>query len=54
MAREWTAEQQKAINLTGGGILVSAAAGRGKTAVLVERVITRITKPGAPVPWGQM
>lgn len=50
MAREWTAEQQKAINLTGGGILVSAAAGSGKTAVLVERIITRITKAEAPVP----
>ena len=50
MAREWTAEQQKAIDLTGGGILVSAAAGSGKTAVLVERIITRITKAEAPVP----
>ena len=50
MAREWTAEQQKAMNLTGGGILVSAAAGSGKTAVLVERIITRITDPEHPGP----
>ena len=50
MAREWTAEQQKAMHLTGGGILVSAAAGSGKTAVLVERIITRITDPEHPVP----
>ncbi len=50
MAREWTTEQKKAIELTGGGILVSAAAGSGKTAVLVERIITRITDPEHPIP----
>ncbi len=47
MSREWTAEQQAAMNLRGGGILVSAAAGSGKTAVLVERIIRRITGPEA-------
>ena len=50
MAREWTSEQQKAITLTGGGILVSAAAGSGKTAVLVERIIRRITSADNPIP----
>ena len=47
MSRQWTAEQQAAMELRGGGILVSAAAGSGKTAVLVERIIRRITGPEA-------
>ncbi len=39
----WTQAQQNAINADGSNILVSAAAGSGKTAVLVERVIRLIT-----------
>ena len=39
---KWTADQQKAIGARKGTLLVSAAAGSGKTAVLVERVIQRI------------
>lgn len=39
---KWTADQQKAIEGRKGTLLVSAAAGSGKTAVLVERVIQRI------------
>jgi ATP-dependent helicase/nuclease subunit A len=35
----WTDEQKKAIETRGGDLLVSAAAGSGKTAVLVERII---------------
>ncbi len=42
MAREWTPDQKNAIEASGGSLLVSAAAGSGKTAVLVERVIRRI------------
>ncbi len=42
---KWTSEQQTAITLKGGRILVSAAAGSGKTAVLTERVI-RLIKSG--------
>lgn len=38
----WTTDQQKAIDARKGTLLVSAAAGSGKTAVLVERVIRRI------------
>jgi ATP-dependent helicase/nuclease subunit A len=34
----WTADQARAINRRGSNILVSAAAGSGKTAVLVERI----------------
>lgn len=39
----WTKAQQNAIEARGSNILVSAAAGSGKTAVLVERVIRLIT-----------
>lgn len=39
MGKEWTEEQQEAITVTGCNLLVAAAAGAGKTAVLVERII---------------
>ena len=38
----WTNDQLKAIQTKGGKILVSAAAGSGKTAVLSERVLNNI------------
>lgn len=44
MKRVWTKSQEQAIEARDGTVLVSAAAGSGKTAVLVERVIERITK----------
>lgn len=40
---DWTTEQKKVINLKNKNILVAAAAGSGKTAVLVERIIKLIT-----------
>ena len=46
--RKWTQEQSDAIHARGGTLLVSAAAGSGKTAVLVERVIKRITDEENP------
>lgn len=49
MSKKWTPEQENAINSTGGSILVSAAAGSGKTSVLVERVIRQITNLENPV-----
>lgn len=49
MPREWTKEQEDAIRARGGALLVSAAAGSGKTAVLVQRFIERITDPEHPV-----
>ena len=49
MSRKWTPAQEDAITATGGSVLVSAAAGSGKTAVLVERVIRLITKSEKPV-----
>ncbi len=39
---KWTDEQQRAINARGGNLLLAAAAGSGKTAVLVERVLSLI------------
>ena len=47
--RKWTEGQHNAIATRGGSVLVSAAAGSGKTTVLVERVIGRITDPENPV-----
>ena len=49
MGVSWTEEQKKVIALRNRNILVSAAAGSGKTAVLVERIITRITDRTNPV-----
>ncbi len=46
--RKWTQSQQNAIDARDGTLLVSAAAGSGKTAVLVQRVIERITDPCRP------
>ena len=49
MGTNWTDNQLLAINARGGDVLVSAAAGSGKTAVLVERVLRMITDPIKPV-----
>lgn len=49
MGVQWTKEQQKVIELRNRNILVSAAAGSGKTAVLVERIIRILTDPENPV-----
>ena len=38
----WTEEQKQAIYEKGNNILVAAAAGSGKTAVLVERIINKV------------
>ena len=49
MANQWTDDQKQAINLSSRNLLVSAAAGSGKTAVLVERIIQKITDAAHPV-----
>lgn len=49
MGMTWTEEQKKVIDTRGCNILVSAAAGSGKTAVLVERIIKKITDAANPV-----
>lgn len=46
---KWTDEQLSAINTRNCNLLVAAAAGSGKTAVLVERIIRIITSKEAPV-----
>lgn len=45
----WTDAQLDAIGAVRGTVLVSAAAGSGKTSVLVERVIRRITEEQPPI-----
>ena len=49
--RVWTTEQRQCIESRGGTLLVSAAAGSGKTAVLVERILHRVLglEDGEPV-----
>lgn len=49
MAIAFTPEQRRVIELRDRNILVSAAAGSGKTAVLVERILSMITDDTRPV-----
>ncbi|MCD8104160.1 MAG: UvrD-helicase domain-containing protein [Lachnospiraceae bacterium] len=49
MSVTWTGEQQQVIDARGQDLLVSAAAGSGKTAVLVERILKIITDEKKPV-----
>ncbi|MCI8506833.1 MAG: helicase-exonuclease AddAB subunit AddA [Lachnospiraceae bacterium] len=49
MAVEWTREQRQIIGLETRNLLVAAAAGSGKTAVLVERIMAMITDEKTPV-----
>ncbi len=46
---KWTSEQKKVIDLRDRDILVSAAAGSGKTALLVQRIVNRICVDNPPV-----
>ena len=48
MAEKLTPQQQLAVNDRGGKLLVSAAAGSGKTKVLVDRLLKYITDPNSP------
>ncbi len=45
----WTRKQQQVIESRGSNLLVSAAAGSGKTAVLVERIIQMVTDQQHPI-----
>lgn len=49
MAVTWTEQQKKVIELRDRNILVSAAAGSGKTAVLVQRILQKLTDSEHPV-----
>ena len=46
---QWTSQQQQAIEAQCGSLLLSAAAGSGKTAVLTQRVLHLLTHPEHPV-----
>lgn len=48
MAEKLTPQQQEAVNNRGGNLLVSAAAGSGKTKVLVDRLMGYLTDSAAP------
>ena len=45
----WTPKQQEAIDTRNKNILVSAAAGSGKTAVLTQRIIDLVTKENVDI-----
>jgi ATP-dependent helicase/nuclease subunit A len=49
MGTKWTKEQQSAIDTRGCNLLVAAAAGSGKTAVLVERILKIVSNEAEPV-----
>lgn len=49
MSTNWTPDQKKVIDLRNRNLLVSAAAGSGKTAVLIERILSLISDPVRPV-----
>ena len=50
----WTPDQQRVIDARGGNILVSASAGSGKTAVLVERILSFILDEKDPADIDQL
>lgn len=50
----WTKEQECAINATGASLLVSAAAGSGKTSVLVQRLIRQLSDTKNKIPADRM
>ena len=45
--RTWTPQQRQAIEDRGGALLLSAAAGSGKTAVLTQRAVERLADENA-------
>jgi ATP-dependent exoDNAse (exonuclease V) beta subunit len=47
--REWTAEQREAISRRDGDLVLDAAAGSGKTSVLVERFVESVLEDGLDV-----
>lgn len=47
---KWTESQWDAVSARKGTVLVAAAAGSGKTAVLVQRAIERLIDPESPTP----
>ena len=54
MSKNWTPKQKLAIETRGKTLLVSAAAGSGKTATLTERIVRRITDENDPATISRM
>lgn len=54
MSKNWTAKQKQAIEARGKTLLVSAAAGSGKTATLTERIVRRLTDESNPASISRM
>ena len=52
--REWTDEQKQAIEAQSGTLLICAAAGSGKTSVLTERIVRKLTDEARPVAPSQL
>ena len=52
--KEWTSAQLAAIGSRGSNLLVAAGAGSGKTAVLIQRILTRILAENNPVDVDQL
>ena len=49
MSTRWTKDQQRVIEARNRNLLVSAAAGSGKTAVLIERILGRMMDEAHPI-----
>lgn len=54
MGRTWTPSQEAAMQIDGKTLLVSAAAGSGKTSVLTERIIRKLTDTEHPADLSRM
>ena len=54
MGRTWTPSQEAAMAIDGKTLLVSAAAGSGKTSVLTERIIRKLTDTEHPADLSRM
>ena len=54
MGRTWTPSQEAAMAIDGKTLLVSAAAGSGKTSVLTERIIRKLTDAEHPADLSRM
>ena len=54
MSKNWTPKQKQAIETRGKTLLVSAAAGSGKTATLTERIVRKLTDEQNPADISKM
>ena len=54
MSKNWTPKQKQAIETRGKTVLVSAAAGSGKTATLTERIVRKLTDVNNPASISRM